>query len=103
MPNTFGMTSSLIYFPSQFFARKTKTSTYYKTRQAPKAEDGVRPSRLAKERLGKEAKDVTRQRVPGFLPDEIKFQQIMETDFTAEKEMKEEAERIQSMEILTNN
>jgi len=26
----------------------------------------------------------------------------METDFTAEKEMKEEAERIQSMELLTN-
>mmetsp|Transcript_4902 Transcript_4902/g.4673 ORF Transcript_4902/g.4673 Transcript_4902/m.4673 type:complete len:197 (+) Transcript_4902:6-596(+) len=92
---TLGVKRSLISLPVRFFARKSKTSTIYKATAQPKPQDAIKPSRLQKESLGDEAKEVSRQRVPGYLPDEIKFQQLMETDFTAEKEMQDEVERIQ--------
>ncbi|CAI2366152.1 unnamed protein product [Moneuplotes crassus] len=92
---TLGVNKSLISLPVRFFARKSKTSTIYKATAQPKPQDAIKPSRLQKESLGDEAKEVSRQRVPGYLPDEIKFQRHMETDFTAEKEMQDEVERIQ--------
>lgn len=39
---------------------------------------------------------ITRQKVPSYLPDEIKFQEIINTDFTVEKQMKDEAEKMKS-------
>ena len=94
---------SITSLSSRYFARKTKTSTYYKPVAKPVPSNAIKPSTLENEKLGKEVNKVTRQRVPNYLPDEIRFQQLMETDFTAETQMKEEAARIQSKNLFYLN
>jgi len=85
---------NLFHLPKRFFPRKTVKSSYYKPTPQSEPAEAIQPAKIEKRMLGKEGDHASRQKVPEYIPDQIKFEQIMTTDYTAEAEMKEEAQRI---------
>lgn len=74
---------SLTHLPMRYFPRKakTKTSTLYKPVETITPSQTIRPARLEKQNFEtnkqlREAKEINRQRVPGYLPDEARFEQV---------------------------